>query len=141
MAKQPSPNVKPKTPRPSSWNDLKNWFAHGATELANFLVHGHPAPMYAGNSSPAETQTNVVVTAPQANSPPDAASSANPARPSLIDQHLNAMGAPTQPQASMEAPAMSNQSLNAANPSLIDQHLEAIQQSPELQQPEQEIER
>ena len=29
-----------------------NIFAHGATELANILVHGHPAPMYAHNAAP-----------------------------------------------------------------------------------------
>ncbi len=31
---------------------LSHWFAHGATELANMTLHGHPAPVYAGSVSP-----------------------------------------------------------------------------------------
>ena len=31
---------------------LQQWLAHGATEAANMVLHGHPAPVYAGNVSP-----------------------------------------------------------------------------------------
>lgn len=31
---------------------LTQWLAHGSTEAANMLLHGHPAPVYAGNVSP-----------------------------------------------------------------------------------------
>lgn len=34
------------------YNDrfLSKWFAHGATELANMVLHGHPAPVYDNGS-------------------------------------------------------------------------------------------
>ena len=35
-------------------HDLTGWLAHGATEAANFLVHGHAAPMYTHGASPPE---------------------------------------------------------------------------------------
>lgn len=31
---------------------ITQWFAHGATEAANMILHGHAAPVYAGNVSP-----------------------------------------------------------------------------------------
>ena len=31
---------------------LQQWMAHGSTEVANMVLHGHPAPVYAGNVSP-----------------------------------------------------------------------------------------
>jgi hypothetical protein len=31
---------------------ISQWFAHGATEAANMVLHGHAAPVYAGNVSP-----------------------------------------------------------------------------------------
>jgi hypothetical protein len=37
--------------------DLSGFMAHGATELANVMIHGHPAPMYAHNAAPPEQQT------------------------------------------------------------------------------------
>ena len=49
-------------------NFLKNdgsitqWFAHGATESANMLIHGHAAPMYAGNVSPPDAMSNEMET-------------------------------------------------------------------------------
>jgi len=44
-----------------SQNDgaLDGWIAHGSTELANMLLHGHPAPVYARTLSPAEQQSEV----------------------------------------------------------------------------------
>lgn len=33
-------------------HDVVGWTAHGATEAANLLVHGHAAPMYAHGTSP-----------------------------------------------------------------------------------------
>ena len=38
---------------------LDGWIAHGATELGNMLLHGHPAPVYARTLSPAHQQTEV----------------------------------------------------------------------------------
>lgn len=32
--------------------DLEGWLKHGGTELANVMVHGHPAPMYGHHASP-----------------------------------------------------------------------------------------
>ena len=37
---------------------IEHWFAHGATELANMNLHGQPAPLYAGHSSPSD-QTSI----------------------------------------------------------------------------------
>jgi hypothetical protein len=37
-------------------HDLTNWVAHGATELANYNLIGHPAPLYGSNASPPEQQ-------------------------------------------------------------------------------------
>ena len=31
---------------------VSQWVAHGSTEAANMLLHGHPAPVYAGNVAP-----------------------------------------------------------------------------------------
>lgn len=39
-------------------DSIRQWGAHGATELANMLLHGHPAPVYAGNQSPPDQLTN-----------------------------------------------------------------------------------
>lgn len=41
-----------------SQNDgaFQGWLAHGSTELANMLLHGHPAPVYARSLSPADTE-------------------------------------------------------------------------------------
>ena len=39
---------------------LQQWFAHGATEAANMVLHGHPAPVYAGNVSPPNLGSNEV---------------------------------------------------------------------------------
>jgi hypothetical protein len=33
-------------------HDLSSYIAHGATELANFNIHGHAAPMYTHGASP-----------------------------------------------------------------------------------------
>lgn len=38
---------------------LDGWIAHGSTELANMLLHGHPAPVYARTLSPAHQQAEV----------------------------------------------------------------------------------
>ena len=35
---------------------FQGWMAHGSTELANMLLHGHPAPVYARSLSPADTE-------------------------------------------------------------------------------------
>jgi hypothetical protein len=37
--------------------DLTGYIAHGATEAANLLVHGHAAPMYAHGTSPPELES------------------------------------------------------------------------------------
>ena len=42
---------------------LDGWIAHGATELANMMLHGHPAPVYARTLSPAHQQSEVEHTA------------------------------------------------------------------------------
>ena len=49
------------------WEGLKEndgvidgMLAHGATELANMLLHGHPAPVYARSLAPSEQQPEVV---------------------------------------------------------------------------------
>ena len=34
--------------------NLMNLFQHGSLELANMLLHGHPAPVYGGYASPAD---------------------------------------------------------------------------------------
>ncbi len=36
---------------------ITQWFAHGATEAANMVIHGHAAPMYAGNVSPPDAMS------------------------------------------------------------------------------------
>lgn len=38
---------------------LDGWIAHGSTELANMMLHGHPAPVYARTLSPAHQQSEV----------------------------------------------------------------------------------
>ena len=38
---------------------VDGWVAHGATELANMLLHGHPAPVYARTLGPADQQAEV----------------------------------------------------------------------------------
>ncbi len=39
---------------------ISQWFAHGATEAANMVIHGHAAPMYAGNVSPPDAMSNEI---------------------------------------------------------------------------------
>jgi len=122
---------------PSGWADLKNWMAHGATELANVLVHGHPAPMYASTASPPEQQ-NAAPTQPSAPQPNGVVAPGNPNGPSLIDQHLNSIGVDVGHDPAMTAPATT---VEAPSNSLIDKHLQSVEQAPELLQPEQEIEK
>lgn len=31
---------------------IQHWFSHGTTEAANMVLHGQPAPVYAGHASP-----------------------------------------------------------------------------------------
>lgn len=37
-----------------------NWFAHGANEAANMVLHGQPAPIYSRSVSPDMSQESVV---------------------------------------------------------------------------------
>lgn len=39
---------------------LEQWFAHGATEAANMVLHGHAAPVYAGNVSPPDLMSTMI---------------------------------------------------------------------------------
>lgn len=41
---------------------ISQWFAHGATEAANMVLHGHAAPVYAGNVSPPDLMSNEMQT-------------------------------------------------------------------------------
>ena len=40
---------------------LTQFFAHGATEAANMVLHGHPAPVYAGYVSPPDLVSTEIV--------------------------------------------------------------------------------
>ncbi len=44
-----------------SMNDraFDGWMAHGSTEVANMLLHGHPAPVYARSLSPLDNSVGV----------------------------------------------------------------------------------
>ena len=135
------------------------WFAHGAAEVANVIIHGHAAPMYTHVASPDTSIAPAQSIDVSAASPPDISPAgqvaaptitpaANPetpqvqppsrAEPSLIDQHLADIGVNASPEPAMQVPSPSVQAPD--NPSLIDQHLAGIQQqSPEPQQREMEM--
>lgn len=55
-----------------SQNDgaFQGWMAHGSTELANMLLHGHPAPVYARSLSPADNEGQPSAEPVQDNEPP-----------------------------------------------------------------------
>ena len=85
---------------------LQQWFAHGATEAANMVLHGHPAPVYAGNVSPPDIM-GAAVESPD-NDP-----------------------SPLQTSATAEQPK---------EMSFLSQKMQEIQQKPEINEPEMELE-
>lgn len=102
--------------------NLQQWFGHGANEMANMLLHSHPAPIYARAASPSEQSE------PQVYQPEEVEMTAHgPAEPA----------APTveapQPEQSVEAPAFEPLE------SVLEQTMQEVEQTPELRHPEQEI--
>ena len=83
---------------------LQQWFAHGATEAANMLLHGHPAPVYAGNASP----PNLIVSnsmEQEAGEAPQVETAAAPSpeqQVSILDQKMQAI----QQQPELEEPEL-----------------------------------
>jgi len=45
--------------------ELGGWVSHGSSEIGNFIINGHAAPVYAGHSAPAEQQTASLATTPE----------------------------------------------------------------------------
>ena len=106
---------------------LQQWFGHGVNEVANMVLHGHPAPIYARSASPkdqeivpqqVQQEEEVTVTS---HGPAESAPSVNVEAPAA------------QPEASVEAPTMEPVE------SVLEQTMHEIEQSPELNHPEQEM--
>jgi len=128
---------------------LTSYLAHGATELANFIVHGHAAPMYGRSVSPPDSQSPEAPDT-QTDQPPTQIQAAtsplveqpNQQQPSIIDKHLSDIGAPASqsPDLTLTAPDVSE--VHATPPSFIDQHLHDVQQStPDISEPHMELDK
>lgn len=126
---------------------LTQWLAHGATELANFIVHGHPAPMYARSVSPPDVQNPDTPTAEQPQEPkPQDTPEKNPERektdkqPSLLNKHLNDIGVTVDVELNRELEATLPGGEAPSN-SLLEQHMQGMElETPELPEPELELE-
>lgn len=105
---------------------LQQWFGHGVNEVANMVLHGQPAPIYARSASPkdqeivpqVQQEEEITVTS---HGPAESAPSINVEAPTV------------QPEASVEAPTIEPVE------SVLEQTMHQIEQSPELNHPEQEM--
>lgn len=106
---------------------LQQWFGHGVNEVANMVLHGQPAPIYARTASPKDQ----AIAPPQLQQEEEVTvTSHGPAEPA---QSVSVEASAPQQEASVEAPAIEPVE------SMLEQTMHEIEQAPELNHPEQEM--
>lgn len=117
-----------------------DWLAHGSTELANMVLHGHAAPVYSRSGSPdasmyvpaTESVQPSAVSAPEMNE--IEAGTAN-----IIDKHLPTLER-TQLQAE-QAVLTSHGAPQSSTVGIVEQHMQDLKAMPKPQLQDQEVSR
>lgn len=106
---------------------LQQWFGHGVNEVANMVLHGQPAPIYARSASPKDQE----IVAPHVQQEEEVTvTSHGPAEPA---QAVNVEAPVAHSEVSAEAPTIEPVE------SMLEQTMHEIEQTPELNHPEQEM--
>lgn len=120
---------------------LGAWMAHGATELANFAVHGKAAPMYSHGGSPNEQPAwSPPDATPAAPESPMASPEQNAPQPALdiVDKYLPTQTKSTVPQQT-QAIVTSHGAETSQSPGVAEKYLQAIKTSQSREQPKPEL--
>ena len=118
-----------------------SWFAHGATELANMVLHGHPAPVYSRSTSPAHVEREqlppVAQPMPQQDHSPESKQT-DQAPVNVVDKHL--LSPNNEPDVHTAQTVSANQELHSNDSNgVVNRHLTDLHQSPELEHDEQQL--
>ncbi|GAB5407266.1 MAG: hypothetical protein Aurels2KO_54970 [Aureliella sp.] len=109
-------------------HEIHGALEHGNTELANMLLHGHPAPVYANAMSPNTPQQEAVT--------PIGNEVSSPVEPGPVDAAMAKLNAPSTVAATQEM--VTSHGPSSKETGVVDQRMEALQAMEETQEPEQE---
>lgn len=120
---------------------IGNYLSHGATELANIVVHGHAAPMYSHSAAPGDQPAvdsanwpDPAVASPEAkqvNTSPQPATS-------IVDKYLPTQSNSQEPQ-SKQAMVTSHGESPSEPTGIADKYLNAIKNAVQREEPNQEL--
>lgn len=123
---------------------IGNYLSHGATELANIVVHGHAAPMYSHAASPASPGDQPGVDSAHAPVPavasPEATpvATASPTEANVVDKYLPAQSNSQEPQVKQDMVTSHGASPNEPS-GIADKYLSEIKNSQQREDPSQEL--
>ncbi len=117
------------------------WLSHGSTELANMLLHGHPAPVYSHYKAPDQPDPepmamNAAKEDAQAQPSEKASTPVGPAK-STVEPIAAPQVTSEQPIVTSHGPAQPAPQPTALG--ILDRHMADLQNVPEMKQPEQEL--
>lgn len=120
---------------------IGNYLSHGATEAANFVVHGHAAPMYSHAASPGDqpavdsaNSPDPAVASPEANQ----IATASPPAKNIVDKYLPAQSNSQEPQSKQAMVTSHGASPNEPS-GIADKYLSEIKNSLQREEPSQEL--
>ena len=116
-----------------------NWLAHGSTELANMVLHGHAAPVYSHGFSPAQDTPLEQQPAQPAGNDVVQDQAISPGSANVLDKYFPDRGdvAATQEQTMVTSHGVSD----SKSVGIVEQHMQDVAAMPNLQTPEQELSR